>query len=78
MHSGGSLPLVGRKDPYAYNETLTDCLYYEYRFGLKSIQGTVQTSGYWYVDVYAYEGPSSYSLTVTLGPGSADTIQSSP
>ncbi len=38
----------------------------------ESIQRTVQTSGYWYVDVYAYEGVSSYSLTVTLGPGSAE------
>ena len=37
----------------------------------ETIQGTVLTGGYWYVDVYAYEGVSSYSLTATLGPGSA-------
>ena len=37
----------------------------------ETIQGTVLTSGYWYVDVYAYEGVSSYSLAATLGPGSA-------
>ena len=30
------------------------------------IQYTVQTGGYWYIDVYSYEGTTNYYVTITL------------
>jgi hypothetical protein len=35
----------------------------------ESIQGTVLVGGFWYIDVYSYEGTTNYNVTVTLsGP----------
>jgi len=30
------------------------------------IQGTVLASGYWYIDVYSYDGTTNYSFMATL------------
>jgi subtilisin family serine protease len=38
------------------------------------IQGTVLVGGFWYVDVFSYEGTTNYNVTVTLsGPGASET-----
>jgi hypothetical protein len=38
------------------------------------LQGTVLTAGFWYIDVYSYEGTTNYNVTVTLSdPGAAGT-----
>lgn len=38
------------------------------------LQGTVLTAGFWYIDVYSFEGTTNYNVTVTLsGPGAGST-----
>jgi hypothetical protein len=38
------------------------------------IHGTILIGGYWYIDIYSYEGTTNYNVTITLsGPGSSST-----
>jgi hypothetical protein len=38
------------------------------------IQGTVLVGGFWYIDVFSWEGTTNYHVTITLsGPGDAGT-----